>query len=296
MAQMITDPGIYLNYDVDAYYSDPLPAPSLNQSLIPDLLDRSPYHMAFKHPRLNPYGGEATMGTKAAWLGSAVHRLALGRGREISAIRYPDYQSGSAREARDLAIANGRIPVLERELVKAQDMAVILKRQIHEALDGAAYETEVVIAWREVTADGEVWCRMMIDVWSAETGIALDPKALRTPAMPEPFGRNAAESGYDLQASFGRRGLETILPAMAGRIRFANLVVESFAPHGAQMMELGPTSRSIADWKVGYAIAKFGYCLHRRSWPSYPKGFQTFETPSWYQQQALARQFSEEMQ
>lgn len=287
---MITAPGIYLGYDVDAYYDDPLPAPSLNQSLIPDLLERSPFHMAYKHPRLNPYGREATSGTKTAWLGSAVHRLALGRGREISTIRWPDYTSTSARDARDLAIANGRIPVLERELVKARDMAEILKRQIREALDGAAYETEVVIAWQEQTDDGPVWCRMMLDVWSAEAGIALDPKALRIPAIPEAFGRTAAEHGYDVQASFGRRGLETILPDMAGRIRFANLVVENYAPHGAQMMEPGEGTKAIADWKVEHAIAKFGYCLHHRSWPSYPRGIQKYETPSYYQQQALTRQ------
>lgn len=282
--------GIYLDFDIDEYYADMCPQPSLNQSLIPDLLERSPYHMAFKHPRLNPYGGEATSGTKTAWLGSAVHRLALGRGREISTIRYPDYQSTSARDARDLAIANGRIPVLEKELVKARDMAEILKRQIHEALDGAAYETEVVIAWEEQTADGPAWCRMMLDVWCSERGIALDPKALRIAAMPDAFGRAAADAGYDIQASFGRRGLETIIPDMAGRIRFANLVVENYPPHGAQMLELGEASKAIADWKVEYAIAKFGYCLHHHSWPSYPKGIQKFETPSYYHQQALTRQ------
>lgn len=292
---MITEPGIYLDYDIDSYYRDPLPEPSLNQSLIPDLLEKSAYHVAFKHPRLNPYGGEETMAAKNAWLGSAVHRLALGRGREISPIRYPDMRSSSARAARDLALANGRIPVLESELVKARDMADILRRQIDEALEGASYETEVVIAWQEQTTDGPIWCRMMLDVWCQERGIALDPKALRIPAIPEVFGRTAADAGYDIQSSFGRRGLETLIPGMAGRIRFANLVVENFPPHGAQMMELGEASKAIADWKVEFAIAKFGHCLHNRSWPGYPKGIVRYETPSFYHQKALGAQYGEEM-
>ena len=279
---MITQPGMFEDVDADDYFADPCPAPSLTQSLIPTILKRSAYHCAHMHPRLNPYGSSSGS-ARAQYLGSAVHRLALGRGREISEIRYPDFVHSSAREARDLAVANGRIPILTRELVKARDMAEILKRKISEALGGAPYVTETVIAWVETTPAGPVWCRGMIDVWCPSLAIALDPKALRIAATAEAFGRTAAESGYDIQAAFYSRGLQAVFPELP-RVGFANRVVESSPPHGAQSFAPDASARVIAEAQVQEAIDLFGTCLHSRSWPSYPAGIQPYSTPGWYQQ------------
>lgn len=278
-------PGIYASMTAEEYFDDPCPLPSLTQSLIPLLLKRSPYHFAHAHPRLNPYGGEGAMPEKTMFLGAAVHRLALGRGKDISTIRYPDYTSGSARDARDLAIANGRIPVLERELVKARDMAEIVKQQIVEALDGAPYVTEVVIAWQEQTIHGPIWCRGMIDVWSEEKRMALDPKALRISATAGAFGKTSSDSGYDLQAVFYPRGLAKVFPQYKGEIRFANLVVENYPPHGSQMFEPDQATRQIAENQIAQAMELFALCLHTRSWPGYPKGIQPYSTPTYYQNQ-----------
>ena len=282
---MILKPGFYPEMDSDEYFADPCPAPSLTQSLIPTLVRRSPYHAAYNHPRLNPYGA-APGGERAQYLGSAVHRLALGRGREISEIRYPDFAHSSAREARDLAVANGRIPILSKELVKARDMAEILKRKIAEALGGAPYETEVVIAWIEKTEAGFVWCRGMLDVWCPALGIALDPKALRIAATAEAFGKTAAESGYDIQAAFYSRGLLALCPKLK-KVTFANLVVENYPPYGAQSFAPDASAKVIASSQVDVALELFGRCLYSRSWPSYPSGVQSYSTPGWYQQNVL---------
>lgn len=286
---IISEPGIYEDVDADAYFADLCPEPSLNQSGIPDLLDKSPYHFAYRQPRLNPYGLAST-GERAQWLGAATHRVTLGRGREISTVRYNDYQSSSAREARDLAISNGRIPVLEKELVKVRDMAEILKLAIREALDGADYVTEVVIVWQEETEHGPIWARGMLDIWCPERSMALDLKALGSPATTAAFGKTAANFGYAIQDGFYRRGLGKILPDMEGRIKFADLVVESLPPHGAQTMEPGPITKSVADMQISQAIELFGKCLHNRSWPSYPKQIGTYETPKYYNDAVLLRE------
>jgi len=282
---MISEPGFYAEMEGEEYFSDPCSEPSLNQSGIPDLIGRSPYHFAYKHPRLNPYG-RTESGDKAQWLGSAAHRLALGRGKEISTIRYADYQSSAARDARDQAIANGRIPILERDLVRARDMAEILKRQIAETLEGSPYETEVVIAWVEETQYGPIWCRGMLDVWCEAQSMALDPKALRIAATPQAFAKTAADSGYDIQAVFYRRGLSKLIE---GQARFVNLVVESMPPHGAQAFELDEASRHVAERQVAQAMELFAKCLHSGQWPSYPRGVQALSTPTYYQNQALNR-------
>ncbi|MBK8009562.1 MAG: hypothetical protein IPK23_14905 [Rhizobiales bacterium] len=49
----ITKPGIYQMPAPD-YFADPCPAPSLNQSLAKVLLDQSPLHAFYEHPRLCP--------------------------------------------------------------------------------------------------------------------------------------------------------------------------------------------------------------------------------------------------
>ncbi len=282
---MTIEPRLYPSMSVETYYADPCPAPSLNQSLIPSLLFRSAYHAAYDHPRLNPYG-PADIGGKAQFLGSAVHRLALGKGAEISPIRYSDYTSSAAREARDLAVANGRIPILERELVKARDLAAIVRDQIEEELGGEPYDTEVVMVWQESTRYGPIWCRGMLDVWCATKSVALDVKCLRIDATPEAFGRTMAQSGYDIQAVHYTRGLHQLVKAGCD---FANLVVESTPPHGAAAFRPDEPSLAIAERQVAEAYELWAKCVHEWSFPSYPRGIRSVSSPAWHQKQIMER-------
>jgi hypothetical protein len=275
-------PGLYENMDVAAYFADPCPTPSLNQSLIPALVECSPRHAAFEHPRLNPYG-PPDIGGKAQFLGSAVHRLALGRGAEISTIRYPDYTSTSAREARDLACANGRIPILERDLVKARDLAAIVKAQIEDVLEGAPYQTEVAMFWRETTRHGVIWCRGMLDVWCEARMAALDVKCLRIRATPSAFSRAAGQSGYDVQQVHYQRGLAQVV----GTTDFAFLVVENTPPHGARPFRLDGPSLAAAEAAVAQSYEIWAQCLAERSWPSYPRGVADVSTSSFHQRAFL---------
>ena len=290
---MIKAPGFYPNMDAEEYFADPCEWPSLRQSLIPTLVTRSPYHAAWMHPRTNPYG-PPDQGDKARWLGSAVHRLALGRGRDISLIRYPDYTSSSAREARDLALANNRIPVLERDHVKALDMAKIVKDAIAEALGGAPYVTEVPFFWQEETQQGPIWAAGMLDVWCEARAKALDVKALRTAAIPEAFGRVAGENGYDVQNVFYERGLTKILPDLAGRITLEDLHVETLPPHGYRLFKLDAGSRQVINCDIQRAIELWGECLAKRNWPSYPKESAEVATPAFHQQRVMSREYAQE--
>lgn len=278
---MITEPGLYRDLDPRTYHADPCALPSLNQSTVPYLL-RSPLHAAHQHPRLNPYGS-ALQSTLTQYFGEAVHRIALGRGREISPIRYRDYRDASARDARDLAIANNRIPVLEHELVRARDVARIVVAAIERACGGEAYETEVVICWKERTMYGEIWCRAQLDVWCRSKALILDPKVLRIVAAGEPFGRAAADSGYDVQGVFYPRGISQVLPEV-GPVRFANLVIENYPPYGIRTLYPGTNTQFIAERQIARAMELWARCLRDRSWPGYPEEPEPYETPSYFQQ------------
>ncbi|WP_242401117.1 hypothetical protein [Acetobacter okinawensis] len=50
---IITTPGIY-DLPEAQYHADPCPTPSLSNSVARILLDESPMHAHFSHPRLNP--------------------------------------------------------------------------------------------------------------------------------------------------------------------------------------------------------------------------------------------------
>ncbi|HUO22336.1 MAG TPA: hypothetical protein VMU59_07455, partial [Caulobacteraceae bacterium] len=204
-------------------------------------------------------------------------------------IRYPDYTSSSAREARDLALANNRIPVLERDHVKARDMAKIVKDAIAEALGGAPYVTEVPFFWQEETQHGPIWCAGMLDVWCEALSTGLDVKALRTPATAQAFGRVIADNGYDIQDVFYSRGLQQLLPDRRDQVKFRDLVVETTAPHGVRPFELDAASRHIAERQCAQAMELWAKCLAERTWPSYPREPCVVSTPIYYQNQVIAR-------
>lgn len=280
--QWISAPGFYPDLDADRYFDDPAPIPSLTQSVIKVLNETSPRHAAAAHPRLNPYG-ERGGSTKAQYLGSAVHRLALGKGRPVSVLRYPDFKSSSARQARDLAVANGRIPVLEKVHAQALEMAAILRARIEEAVQGHAYETEVPLFWIRQTAAGPIWCRGMLDVWCEALALALDVKTTAGFATEEAVGKDIASNGYDVQDSWYRDGIESIRPDLAGRARFEFLYCETSEPYGARPHELDETSRVIGRFQIDRAAEIWGRCWHGRTWPSYPRQTGSVGTPGWHQ-------------
>lgn len=279
--EWVSAPGFYPELDADRYFDDPTPVPSLNQSTIKVLNETSPRHAAAAHPRLNPYG-DRSKSSKAQYLGSAVHRLALGKGRDVSVIRYPDFKSGSARAARDLAVANGRIPVLERDHVRALDMAAVVRERIETALEGAPYETEVPIVWQRMTEAGPIWCRAMLDVWCPAKAKALDVKTTAGFATEEAVGKDIASNGYDVQDSWYLEGLETLLPDQAGRLSFGFLYVETSEPHGSRVFELDEQSRMIGRVQTDRAAEIWGRCWHSRTWPSYPRETGHVGTPAWH--------------
>lgn len=280
--QWITAPGFYPDLDADRYFDDPAPIPSLTQSVIKVLNETSPRHAAAAHPRLNPYG-ERGGSSKAQYLGSAVHRLALGKGREVSVIRYPDFRSSSARKARDLAVANGRIPVLEKVYGQALEMAEVLQERIREAVGGRPFETEVPVFWTRQTAAGPIWCRGMLDVWCEELALAVDVKSTAGFATEEAVGKDIASNGYDVQDSWYRGGIEAVRPDLAGRARFEFLYCETAEPYGARSHELDETSRMIGDYQTTRAAEIWGRCWHSRTWPSYPRATGSVGTPAWHQ-------------
>src|SRR5687767_12481495 len=97
--------GLHYNISPETYFSDPAETPSLSASIAHTLVSKSPIHAWMQHPRL---GGRGKKPTRAMDLGSVVHALLLGAGKEYCVIRapdgepeYEDFKKKAAREARD---------------------------------------------------------------------------------------------------------------------------------------------------------------------------------------------------
>jgi hypothetical protein len=117
----INQPGIYRGISDADYRSDPTPTPSLTQSLVKILIERSPQHAWEQSPRLNPQF-EYDDDTKYD-IGNVAHRLVLGRGKEIEVVDFADWRTKASQEARETAADAGKIAVLRHQFDQSADMA-----------------------------------------------------------------------------------------------------------------------------------------------------------------------------
>lgn len=112
------------------YHSDPCAKPSLSNSICRILAQESPLHAHHAHPRLNPYWryGDSSSGEQE--LGSAIHKLVLGRGAEIARLPFNDYKKNEAKEARMEAALAGLTPLIEKKYAHAESVAEGLRESV----------------------------------------------------------------------------------------------------------------------------------------------------------------------
>lgn len=274
-------PGFY-RMSAEAYHADPAPEPSLSSSAIGTMLERTPRHAYYEHPRLGGMRREST--SSAMTLGTVVHALILGAGRELVVIEADSFRTKAAQEQRDAALAAGLTPIIRDQYDKAREMSAAALRGLESLpLVGDALTSgrpELVAIWQE---DG-IWCRSMMDLcptapdaegwWTIHdlktTQMALDPNTL---------ARHLVSNGYDIQAAHYTRGLEALLGPTT-RVRFRFLFVESDAPHLCALATCSGQMYATGEQKVlaGHAIWRRG--LRDNNWPGYSTELMRLEPPS----------------
>lgn len=290
MKSLITQPGMFFDMSCDAYFADPCPAPSLNNSLIDVLLNQSPLHVAVKHPRLKGGIEAARKETEQMCLGSVVHRLALGQGKSYAVIDAENYKTKAAREARDEAVAAGKVPILGKTYEDAQEMAPRVRSHLDEMLLGEPFVAEVVIAWKIATKHGEIWARAMIDAWCPSLKMAVDLKT-STDASLGAVEKKMAREGNDTQAAWYATGLAHLI-GKPGEVRFTYLFIEKAEPFASQPFILDEAWRSSA-WDLCEEAAEiFAQCLKANAWPGYPRDPQLLSPPDWLIRERMFRGFA----
>lgn len=289
---MIREPGVY-EMSAETYHADPvMAAPSLSSSVGKLLIERSPLHAWAAHPRLNP-GYEAEHKTEFD-LGSAAHALMLGDPRNFSVLDFDDWRKKEAKEARDVARATGKIPLLAHQWAQVERMVAIGKKQLAAHEDAAdaftAGKPELTLIWRE----GDVWCRVRPDWLHDDRRKPIrDYKTTSASAEPDAFGRTLYGMGYDFQAAFYRRGVRAL--GLCVDPVFELVAQEVDAPHALSVIGLPPAAIDLAERKVEEAINYWGWCLKNDSWPGYPARTAYVDPPAYHEARWLDREARDDL-
>jgi len=276
----VTEPGFY-RMTAEQYHADPCPEPSLSSGAIRKMLERTPRHAFCEHPRLGGQRDERS--SPVMTLGTVVHSLILGAGREFVVIDADSFRTKAAQEQRDAATAAGLTPIIRDQYEKARAMAASASRElskiplVSDAL--VSGRPEIVAIWRE----GDIWCRSMMDL--CPTAIDADGwwtiYDLKTTQMaldPNTIARHLVSNGYDVQAAFYSRGLESLL-GPAARVRFRFLFVESDAPHLCAAFVGSGEMQTTGEQKALAGISIWQRCIATNNWPGYSTDVLRLEPP-----------------
>lgn len=292
---MISKPGLYDDIADEAYHADPVIVPSLSSSIAKAIIAQSPRHAWQKHPRLNKaLLDEIEKPTPQMDIGTAGHKLILGKGRQIKEIIADDFKTKAAREARDAARAAGMVPVLSHRMAGIRLLREAFFDQIQGTEvadlfnDGAG---EVTGVWQDDLED--VWCRMRID-WlptKARDGghISLvDVKTTGGSAAPEDWQRTAFDLGYDYQDTFYQRGARALIPNVRS-VTMYFVVIEQDEPNCLSVHRFGGQAFAEAEVCTELAISLWSKCLHENKWPGYDIQTTHIDPPKWRSERSKLR-------
>lgn len=273
----ITAPGLY-DLSADAYHADPCPEPSVSHSIARLLIDRSPLHASKAHPRITPGPREETKRRDDMALGTAAHKLTLGKGKSLIVIDADDFRTKAAREARDEAAAQGLTPILRADYQTAEAMAPLARQALESWLGGSLNGAHV-----EATAaalEGKFWRRAMMDVVTPDLRCIIDYKTTED-ASVEAAERRIFGNGYDTQAAFYMHMLDLLDPAGKGQRRVVFLFQERDCPEALSLHELDAAAMELAEHRMKIARGRWDKCLAAGKWPGYEPGPHLVSPKPW---------------
>lgn len=283
---MTITPGFHPQITAREYFAEPCPAPALTCSTIKALAYRTAAEAAYEHGGISP-NSPAAKSTAVKRFGDVAHQLALGKGRGYAIGEYDAWMSKEAKAFKAEAEDAGLTPIKRKEYDAALASSTIMRDRIEHVLcmiggttSPPPYETELVFIWREDTPSGPIWCRGMSDLWCESLAIIDDPKF--SPVLSNgAFETHAVKMGWDLQDAWYRRGIETIRPDLAGRVRFINTLVSPKPPHVSRNREADEATTYTVTPIIERAIKRFGACLAANEWTGYPTTIEPWTAKSY---------------
>jgi hypothetical protein len=272
---MILGEGIH-RISMKDYLADPCESPSLSSGVIKTLLFDTPAKAAYEHVRLNPAYVEKTNGTFD--IGTAAHSSFLEGIDNVCCIDADDWRTKAAKEARDNARAEGKVPLLNKHYADVLAMVnaayTALAKSELEIVDLPFQgDSELTLIWKE----DETWCKIRPDWLSKDYRLTINYKTTTTP-NPNAFSRSVISFGYDIADAFYRRGIKAVTGIEPVHI----FMVQSVEPpYLCSFIGLDPEFRAMGEAKVQQGIDVWRHCLRTGDWPGYPNRVMWLSAPPW---------------
>ena len=278
---VITEPGVYSLAPED-YFADPVPESqggSLSASGAKKLLPPN-CPAVFDHERRHGRPPKAAFD-----FGHAAHELVLGIGAGIVSVDATDWRTKAAKEAKEAAYAEGKVPLLAADVEVVKAMAeVIWEHPVARVLFDPDNEGKPEQALFRQDEQG-VWLRSMLD-WLPASGdgrmVVPDYKTCVS-AAPEKFRKSFADYGYFMQAAWYLdmvTGLE-----LAEDAAFVFVAQEKSAPYLVSVFEPDAESLRIGREANRRAIDIYATCQSDGVWPGYSPEVELISLPPWFVRQ-----------
>lgn len=235
--------------------------PALSQSIAWTLLSRGPFHAWHEHPAL---GGLERPPTDAMEGGTLHHELVLG-GDKVVVHDFPDWRTAKARGARAATRDDGKTPVLQKKVNAAQPAVDAILAALDAAgLSPRNFICEKRLRWKyggiecEGTPDAHLINGDNANIWELKTTKKFGNRLT--------MGRHAAQNGWAIQREAYITALETLHPAVAGRVVWHWVIAEIEPPYQVRIVPAKPSlvelgrlqwERAVVTWgellKVGWA-------------------------------------------
>lgn len=262
------------------YINDPAPEPSLNASIAHTLLTQTPAHARMAHPRLSPQQDREE--SSRLDLGTIAHGLLLeGDDSRVVVIEADDWRTKAAKDERDAARLEGKLPILVKDFDIVSNMVEIAQTTIGQsevATEFSAAIPEQTLIWQEA----DIWLRCRPDKATPDWRVVFDYKTCAGTAHPAVWAKTSmVRYGYDLQAAINLRGVKAL--GLAKKTTFVFLVQEMEPPYALSIVSLAPSWITLADDKLRVAMSLWKGCTRKNEWPGYPARVAYVDAPAYAQ-------------
>lgn len=246
--------------------------PALGSTSLKTLATRTPAHYQWDltHSKHTP----------AFDLGTALHSIVIEQDETgIVEVEAASWIGKAAREERDEAYAEGKTPLLTKDLDTARAMRDSIMDHPVAKLAFTGHRPEASVFWEEGSL--ELKCRP--DAW--HRSLLVDLKSTVT-ADPREFGRTASNFGYHQSAAHYQDGVEVIT---GERLPFLFVLAEKTAPYLVSVVELDQDAIDLGRRLNDRAKRIYRECKAANRWPGYPDA-EPVSLPTWasIQQEELA--------
>jgi len=247
--------------------------PKLSPSIAKKLLDGTPLAAWCDHRLLGNLRKPMTDGQRA---GILAHAAILGDSEDVAVLPFDAFRSKDAKEARDAAIEEGKIPVTEKAWTEITENTPQIRQSLENSgvVFGGAVEQK--LSWEE---DG-VLCTGVLDHWD---GKVLVDEIKSGPAIPtrEYCERHLVQSHSHLQDPAYRNAVASEIDCDPEEITVRFAFVQTQAPFACYVQPLSGAAREYAAIRWRRAVDIWRRCLSTGDWYGPSAEDMPFDVPVW---------------